>query len=173
MDENRIHGRAFHNMNRLLTPEIVELGPAVDRGEEPEIHSELPEKLHKGTAYVFTNREEFYGAATIMAAGMMRAIAERLDGNFYLLPMDVDHMAVLPQVEGMDVEGLQELVLSHNIMSGNQELMLSDQIYFYDKGKGALSMATDPKKTQEIILRMLAEAGAVGHDGAQDEGMER
>lgn len=173
VDENRIHGRAFHNMNRLLTPEIVELGPAVDRGEEPQIHSELPEKLHKGTAYIFTNREGFYGAAAIMAAGMMREIAERLQGSYYLLPMDVDHMAVLPQVEGMDAESLQELVLTQNIMGGNQEIILSDQIYFYDKDKGALSMATDPKQTQEAILRMLAEAEAAGLEGAQDEGMER
>ena len=64
VDENRIHEFAFHNMNQLSTLQIVELNS--DFAMPEETFSELPEKMNKYSSYVFTIKEAFYGAATIM-----------------------------------------------------------------------------------------------------------
>lgn len=158
VDINRIQGRAFHNMNTILTPQIVELGSETERGGAPEVYVKLPEHMDKENMYIFTNEERFYGAASIMAAGVLPEIAERLQCSFYLLPLTVDDMAIVPQTEDESVEELQRIVLKYNICAPTEEDMLSDQVYFYDDSKRELSMATDPEHTQEVVLKMLAES---------------
>ncbi len=173
VDQNRIHGRAFHNMNTILTPQIVELGPETERGGAPEAYAKLPEHMDKENMYVFTNEERFYGAASIMAVGVLPEIAERLQCSFYLLPLTVDDMMIVPQTEDESVEALQRIVLGYNICAPTEETMLSDQVYFYDSGKRELSMATDPEHTQEVVLKMLAESVREAGQTDEENGEER
>lgn len=175
VDLNRIHGRAFHNMNTILTPQIVELGPETEEGGRPEVYTKLPEHMDRDSMYVFTNQEKFFGASTIMASGILSGIAERLQCSFYLLPLTVDDMMIIPQTEDEDVEELHKFVLEYNICAETEETMLSDQVYFYDSTKRELSMATDPAHTQEVVLKMLAQSvSAAGQtDEADVREMER
>lgn len=169
VDLNRIHGKAFHNMNTLLTPQIVELGPKTEDGGSPEVYTRLPEYMDRDSIYVFTNQERFYGASTIMASGILSKIAERLQCSFYLLPLTVDDMMIIPQTEDENVEELHKIVLGYNICAETEETMLSDQVYFYDGIKRELSMATDPAHTQEVVLKMLAQSvSAAGQMDATD-----
>ncbi len=167
VDLNRIHVRAFYNMNTILTPQIVELGPETEEGGKPEVYTKLPEHMDRDCMYVFTNQERFYGASTIMASGILSGIAERLQSSFYLLPLTVDDMMIIPQIEDEDVEELQKLVLKCNICAETEESMLSDQVYFYDSTKREISMATDPAYTQEVVLKMLEQS--VSPTGQTDE----
>lgn len=134
VDENRIHEFAFHNMNQLSTLQIVELNS--DFAMPEETFSELPEKMNKYSSYVFTNKEAFYGAATIMEEGMLHSIAERLQEGFYLLPMDVDNIVVYPEGMMKNLESIHSMVLIHNIQCLEPENYLSDQVYYYSKEKG-------------------------------------
>lgn len=168
VDLNRIHGCAFCNMGKILTPQVFEISPETDRGGEPAIYDKLPEQMDKESMYVFTNKEKFYGAASIMAAGVLGGIAERLQCSFYLLPMNVDDMAVIPQSEDDSVEDMQKIVLGYNICAKSEENILSDQVYFYDNHKRELSMATDPEHTQEVILKMLAESIQAGEQRGEE-----
>ena len=53
VDLNRIHVRAFYNMNTILTPQIVELGPETEEGGKPEVYKKLPEHMDRDCMYVF------------------------------------------------------------------------------------------------------------------------
>lgn len=173
VDINQIHDRAFHNMNTILTPQIVELSPETEKGETPSAYTKLPEHMDKENMYIFTNEERFYGAASIMAAGVLPEIAERLQCSFYLLPLTVDDMAIIPKTEDESVEALQRIVLEYNICAQTEETMLSDQVYFYDDSKRELSMATNPEHTQEVVLKMLAESVQEAEQTDEENGEER
>lgn len=171
VDENRIHEFAFHNMNQLSTLQIVELNS--DFAKPEETFSELPEKMNKYSSYVFTNKEAFYGAATIMEEGMIHSIAERLQEGFYLLPMDVDNIVVYPEGMMKNLESIHSMVLIHNIQCLVPENYLSDQVYYYSKEKGELSMATNPENTQDVIIKILQQAMECSPGKEEDYGEER
>ena len=171
VDENRIHEFAFHNMNQLSTLQIVELNS--DFAMPEETFSELPEKMNKYSSYVFTNKEAFYGAATIMEEGMLHSIAERLQEGFYLLPMDVDNIVVYPEGMMKNLESIHSMVLIHNIQCLEPENYLSDQVYYYSKEKGELSMSTNPENTQDVIIKILQQAMECSPGKKEDYGEER
>ena len=113
------------------------------------------------------------GATTIMEEGMLHSIAERLQEGFYLLPMDVDNIVVYPEGMMKNLESIHSMVLIHNIQCLEPENYLSDQVYYYSKEKGELSMSTNPENTQDVIIKILQQAMECSPGKEEDYGEER
>ena len=104
---------------------------------------------------------------------MLHSIAERLQEGFYLLPMDVDNIVVYPEGMMKNLESIQSMVLIHNIQCLEPENYLSDQVYYYSKEKGELSMSTNPENTQDVIIKILQQAMECSPGKEEDYGEER
>ena len=85
--------------------------------------------------FVLTNDSSRFGAAVILYPGMTEELFRRF-GPFYLLPSSVHELLILPQEETLNQAELKRLIRSSNRDLGDSLLILSDELYAYDPGKG-------------------------------------
>lgn len=83
--------------------------------------------------YVLTNSQKLNGAGTILYPGVLEKFGQEQKADIYLLPSSIHEMILIPAIQGIVEEELQEIV-RHT----NQEVLavgdyLSDQIYYYDR----------------------------------------
>lgn len=82
---------------------------------------------------IMTNPSKVHGAAAILYPGSMEQMAERLQSNFYILPSSIHETIILPAKESDNPEQLLEIVREVNATMVNEEEILGDNVYFYDK----------------------------------------
>lgn len=82
---------------------------------------------------IMTNPSKVHGAAAILYPGSMEQMAERLQSNFYILPSSIHETIILPAKESDDPGQLIEMVREVNATMVNEEEILGDNVYFYDK----------------------------------------
>lgn len=83
--------------------------------------------------YVLTNRKRTMGATTLLYQGVLNQFAETVGSDFYIIPSSVDELILLPDMEGMDAETLNEMVKQVNYEVVSEEKQLSDHVYRYRK----------------------------------------
>ena len=73
------------------------------------------------------------GATTLLYQGVLNQFAETVGSDFYIIPSSVDELILLPDMEGMDAETLNEMVKQVNYEVVSEEKQLSDHVYRYRK----------------------------------------
>lgn len=92
--------------------------------------------------YVLTNKDMVYGATAILyAQEELETLARENNTSYYILPSSVKEVLLVPEREYPDVEELQAMVTEVNLLVVNNEEILSDSVYRYDKDTGEISMA--------------------------------
>lgn len=171
VDKNYIYERAFSNMKTCLTLQIQEITSETLDGIQPKTYTEIPDVLSAENAYILGNREQICGAAEVLRADLLQEMSQKFGCSFYLVPMNLNEVTVIPQTGDADIRGIQLCLLDYILSEGNKEMMLSDQVYFYDREKSVLSMATDPEQTKE--LWEIAVAQYVGKEEQEEESLEQ
>jgi len=82
--------------------------------------------------YVLTNHERVNGAKAILDQGTMDGIAEKLGGDFIVLPSSIHECIVLPNAAEMDARTLSNMVQDVNRTQVDPKEVLSDHVYCYD-----------------------------------------
>lgn len=82
--------------------------------------------------YVLTNDGGIGGAAQLMNQEIMEDIADRLGGDFVVLPSSVHEVMILPADSGMDRAEMENLVQEVNGEAVSPQEKLSDHVYLYD-----------------------------------------
>lgn len=141
--------KAIENHSNVFPPVFLKcLDPDRDKYERVELDS--PEELPKEDAvYVLANEQKMYGAAAIADKGLMDKISRKIGGNFYIIPMSVDSLAVFSekgQLSPRDLKGMAEL--SAQLLEPGQ--FISDNVYLYHAEKHSLEMY-DGKMNKENI----------------------
>lgn len=90
--------------------------------------------------YVATNRIRSHGAAVILNEGFLERIEEILGESYYVLPSSIHEMIIVPGSMGPDKQELSEMVKEINETQVEQEEVLSDCAYYYDREKGKLTL---------------------------------
>lgn len=88
--------------------------------------------------YVLTNRIRSNGAAVILNEGCMNRIGEILGQNYYVLPSSIHEMIIVPENTGPDQQELSAMVKEINETQVEQEEILSDCAYYYDRKRHKL-----------------------------------
>ena len=79
------------------------------------------------------------GAATILYEGVLEMIADFLDDNFYVLPSSIHEVIIVSETEApWGSSGLSEMVREINHTQVDEEDILSDIVYYYDRCKKKL-----------------------------------
>ena len=127
---------AVHNTSRKLpyTLQGMEALIAELTGESPEFSRE--EEL----MYVLTNTEKCFGAAVILYPHVLSHIAGLLRGNFYILPSSVHECILVPDRGQYSRLELKKMVREVNEKQVEEEEILSNEVYYYDRKKAALMM---------------------------------
>lgn len=131
----RLYPSRCDNMEEVLlqmlrdAEEEEKIAEKVENEEDTEkLASMLPDDIGMK---ILSNNAGTYGAACILYPGFLKAIAEQVQSNFYLIPSSVHEMILLPE-EGTDPEHLKYMVKEVNTTQVEPEEVLSDHIYFYD-----------------------------------------
>lgn len=99
------------------------LGTSFETRDESEYMSPL----------VFAGTDDrMWGSGVIAYPDFMKEAAEKLDGNFFLLPSSIHEVLLLPDDGDMDPDFLKNLVASINETEVSPEEKLTDNAYHYD-----------------------------------------
>ncbi len=83
--------------------------------------------------YVLTNQQKFYGAACMLYPGMLKAFAEKMEQDFYILPSSVHEVILVPAGSQNNQEALCEIVTEINRTQVAEDEVLADSVYYYDR----------------------------------------
>ncbi len=131
-----LYEAAKQNTQKLLPSRLVRMEDMICElagGGEDMNFSGIP-------MYILTNRQKSYGAACILYEGALEECYEALGENYYLLPSSVHEMILLPASAVSDNRELCSLVQEVNRTQVLDTEVLSDTVYFYQKGEKGLKL---------------------------------
>ena len=124
-----------------------------------------PEDVMSGepTMLVATVEGSFMGASVIQYPGFMEQAAEKIGGDFFVLPSSIHEVLLIPDDGRQDFHELAAMVQTINETQVAPEERLSDNVYHYDKADRVFELAdktASRKLAQEMEKKAAARAGA-------------
>lgn len=160
--KEKLHTQAMENMERLSPPVFLPLGEMIvdvmteDFGRNEGVSQEEAKEYVKDmiptggpNVYCLTNQYKMNGAVGIMSESIQQMVADRVGGDYYILPSSVHEVLIVPQSAGMDPEELTDMVNTVNEGCVMQDEILSDHVYQYDAKEHKLSLCTPAKEMKQ------------------------
>ena len=88
--------------------------------------------------YVLSNRLRSFGAAAVLYEERLEMIGEVLGENYYVLPSSVHEVIIIPESDAPGQKKLSEIVTEINETQVDDEEVLSNNAYYYDREKREL-----------------------------------
>ena len=129
IDEQELDNAALRNMRKqgFLVATINEMLGMPNMFEEPRW-------------YVMTNKRKQYGASILLFEDELASVAEKMHGDFYILPSSVHEVLAVPEDLMKDPE-LKEMVKNVNDSEVAEEEILGYTIYKYNCRTGKVEVA--------------------------------
>ena len=120
-----------------------ELKPAVIKGmsevmvemmgeEQAEMMGIVPMEPADEQMFVATVPDKIHGAGVMAYQDFMDQAAERVGGDFFILPSSIHEILLVPDNGQMGLEDLQSMVREVNATQVSPEEKLTDNVYHYD-----------------------------------------
>lgn len=89
--------------------------------------------------YVLSNRQGFYGAACLLYDKLLENLSAEFESDFYIIPSSIHEVILIPAIEGIERESLDQMVRDVNATHLSPDEILSDHVYYYDRQTRKLS----------------------------------
>lgn len=89
---------------------------------------------------VLSNERRIHGAVCMLYPGVLKEMADRIGGDFFIIPSSVHEVILLPDADKGLNEGLKQLIREVNSTQVAPEEVLSDTLYRYDRAEGRVMM---------------------------------
>ena len=99
--------------------------------------------------YVATTERDMFGAGVLAVPSFFEDAAEKLDGNFYVLPSSVHEILLLPDRFAPEHQLLKEMVQDVNANEVDPKDRLSDNVYHYDAKERIFELAEKYERRME------------------------
>ena len=133
--------KMFETAMKNNEPVLVDISDAIfsDGIEFAEnlFDKELSDKLPDGM-YTLTNSSTNLGAAALYYPDIQKRIGDMLQNSYYVLPSSIHEVMILPCSINDNPEFLRKMVKEANETVVNQQEVLSDRIFMYDREKERL-----------------------------------
>ena len=130
--EEQLHRIALREMPRHVTALLFPLEQACET--EYILQEELP-------FYVLTNTDQFYGASSILYPGMLAYLRMRMQTDFYILPVSIHELLLVPKEEPYTPDRLAKLLTEANRDIVKPQDQLSNYVYQYESKTGKFERA--------------------------------
>ncbi len=127
-----IAGMARANTKRLLPYEFRTMSALLEE------LLDIEETKGDDVMYVLSNQIRSYGAAAVLYEDRLAGIGGYFKENYYVLPSSVHEVIIVPESASPGRRSLDSLVKEVNETQVDQEDVLSDHAYYYDRRKGRL-----------------------------------
>lgn len=122
--------RLFPWICSSLEEMVEKYGEVQDREE-----AALKPFCEKVPFWILTNKQRAFGAACMLYTGVLEELAKKEQTNFFILPSSV-HEVILMADKGGDWDWkLREIIREINASQPEQEEVLSDSLYYYDRSE--------------------------------------
>lgn len=134
------------NMRKLLPPRLFSMKSVIEEIIDP-FTAEQENIFDSGKGYdangmyILSNSIRSFGAACMVYPGILKAVGEILDSDYYLLPSSVHEVILVAKRNEMNIAQMTEMVKEVNREQVAAEEVLSDHAYFYSRKKGKLLTA--------------------------------
>lgn len=149
VDESTLYQCAVKTTPRLLKGQITPLSEVVQEmmggtsnSQEEELEgicdirfTDVSEQM-----YVVSNAQRMHGAAVILYDGVLDAFAQKIGGDFYILPSSIHETLFVPAKKGIEPGELLEMVREVNKSEVLPEEVLSNHVYRYCKDKEFITL---------------------------------
>lgn len=140
--EEELYDLALENTRRIMPPVVIKMSDLMSEMEEELGLKQKEEVKEEVMAYVIRNEQGKRGAVSILYSDVMEEMAEKLGGDFYLIPSSTHEFIAIPKPLNVSLDDLQEHVHYTNLTQVNSSDRLSNQVYEYDSTKGQVKQAT-------------------------------
>ena len=195
MDVKELHELAMGNMERMyplsfdsmenimkniLKSQMMEEGMEAARAET--VAGEMVSQVqNEFNLYVISNEDNLYGAAALFYPGVQEMLAEKMGGDYVVLPSSLHEVLILKAEPHLDLEAMQEMVKEVNLTQVAAKDKLSDHIYVYDAKERGLFRAgqkteREEKRNvnfQEKLKEKKAESKAMGQVAVKTDKKKR
>ena len=174
ISQEELHDLAVANLEEKMPATFQGMSEVVKEMMLPQIMSDLG--LSKEAAldyieqmipdgneqmYVLSNDSRLHGAAAVLNEKAMEDIAEKVGGDFFILPSSIHELLVVPKQDGMDYSSLEAMVQEVNATQVAPEEKLSDHVYEYDAKEKELYRADKAEEhEQKVEQKHAKEKGA-------------
>ena len=129
----QLHEDAIANSQRMLPAQLDSMQNMLFGMMTPEASDTLRDEPYPGsTMLVLTNNVQLNGAAALFYPGVMDLAAERLGGDFIVLPSSTHEVIMIPADGTTEFRSLEQMVKDINRSQVAPEERLSDHVYHYD-----------------------------------------
>ena len=174
ISQEELHDLAVANLEEKMPATFQGMSEVVKEMMLPQIMSDLG--LSKEAAldyieqmipdgneqmYVLSNDSRLHGAAAVLNEKAMEDIAEKVGGDFFILPSSIHELLVVPKQDGMELSDLESMVKEVNATQVAPEEKLSDHVYEYDAKEKELYRADKADEhEQKVEQKHAKEKGA-------------
>ena len=174
ISQEELHDLAVANLEEKMPATFQGMSEVVKEMMLPQIMSDLD--LSKEAAldyieqmipngneqmYVLSNDSRLNGASAVLNEKAMEDIAEKVGGDFFILPSSIHELLVVPKQDGMDYSSLEAMVQEVNATQVAPEEKLSDHVYEYDAKEKELYRADKAEEhEQKVEQKHAKEKGA-------------
>ncbi len=112
---------------------------------------EMAEIMNDGLQmFVLSNQRKMYGESIMMCGKQLAALADKIDGDFYILPSSIHEVIAVPASQ-LNYEELKQTVCGVNDTEVEEEEILGYEVYRYDRETGELRVAAQatPEEKEE------------------------
>ena len=154
---DKLEPSTFRTMNEVLAdimiPKIME-DSGVDRETAEQMVSDMMPPEDK--MFVLSNEQKLNGASALLDDKMMDQVAEKIGGDFYILPSSVHEVLIVPADAGMELRDFEAMVQEVNETQVAPQDRLSNHVYQYDN------------ETHEIFRADKAEEHYMAKEAAEE-----
>lgn len=92
--------------------------------------------------YIATNMSKINGATVLLYPGLLKDFADKIEGDFYILPSSIHETIFIPADDGTRVRELAAMVKDVNETQVLPEEVLSDSVYLYSRQSDCISICS-------------------------------
>lgn len=134
----QLHEDAIRNSQEIFPAKIAPMATILFGVPEEEalMDGQMP-------MMVLTNQAQVYGASAMFYPDQMDRLAEKLEGNYFILPSSVHEIIAIPDDGTMAVKDLEQMVTDINASQVELKDQLSDHVYHFDAREHTFERASD------------------------------
>ena len=119
---------------------VIEKLCDISKGEEKDLLKAKFPPENKEFMYILTNSIHQFGAAVLAYPNILEMASRIIGEDFYLLPSSIHEVILIPKSKSPDLKDLNEMISEVNETQVQEEEVLSDHAYYYEKNTHTLMM---------------------------------
>lgn len=158
VDYREVHDQAVRNMPKILPYKFENMNDIIAEMMGMDVE-QFEDMAGESVMWVLSNDKRMQGAAYMFDEGVMSSIAEKLGGDFIVLPSSLHEVIIIKEEdimveENIDLEFIRRMVSEVNESQVEPDEVLSDAIYRYSSKDNKLSLIEEFEQSQGMDMKM-------------------